>query len=716
MKGGDHISDYIIERALGEGGMGEVYLARHTVLDQQVAIKILDPEVARKSGVRERFIQEANIQAKLKHPNIVQVLTATKTDGGTPALIMEYVDGKSLAEVLELRGALPVEDALKVMQQVLSAVGYAHKQGVIHRDLKPSNVMVMASGEVKVTDFGIAKVLGSAKLTRTGTAMGSAHYMSPEQIRRPEAVDARSDVYSLGCVFYEVLTGRPPFGDGSVSGTESDFEIKEGHVRGQIPQLGSFRQGVPAWLERLVMQLLAKEPDDRPQSCEQILAQLAGGERLVGGKRADKHNDGRVGKTVLIPAETSGSVVQALNKDRITADGVRGYKKLKPNSRSLLGIALCVVVCVSVVLVLGKGTFKNFIDADVTENTGKFVINPQFDEASNFSEGLAKVRIGDVQTGKYGFIDKEGRMIIATQFDDAESFSEGLALVRVGNWEAGKRGYINKEGKMVIALEFDYAMSFSEGLALVRVGNWETSKYGYINKEGKIVIVPQFDEARPFFEGLAPVRIGDDKTGKWGFINKKGEMIISPQFDKAYPFFEGLAGVRLGDDKTGKWGFINKKGEMIVSPQFDDAFAFFEGLAPVRIGDDTTGKFGFINKKGEITISPQFDLALLFFEGLAPVRIGDDKTGKWGFINKKGETIIPPQFDAADPFFEGLAAIRIGDDETGKWGFINKDGKIVINPQFAEVEFDIKGGFRGGLVAVRVGDGKTGKKGFIARR
>jgi serine/threonine protein kinase len=275
MNAGDRISDYVVERVLGEGGMGTVYLARHTVLDQQVAIKILDPEVARKPGVKERFIQEANIQAKLRHSNIVQVLTATKTEGDTPALIMEYVDGRSLSEVLEVRGALPEDDALAIMRQVLSAVAHAHKQGVIHRDLKPSNVMVMASGEAKVTDFGIAKVLGSAKLTRTGTAMGSAHYMSPEQIRRPETVDARSDIYSLGCVFYEVLAGRPPFGEKDTSGTESDFEIKNAHVSEVAPVLMQVKNDIPEWLSLLVMRMLEKEPEKRFRSCEVILSEIS---------------------------------------------------------------------------------------------------------------------------------------------------------------------------------------------------------------------------------------------------------------------------------------------------------------------------------------------------------------------------------------------------------------------------------------------------------
>jgi serine/threonine-protein kinase len=300
MKVGDRVLSYIIERELGEGGMGAVYLGRHTVLNQTVAIKALSPLLARDQALRERFIQEANIQAGLRHPGLVQVLTA-EMEGEQPSLVMEYIEGKSLSEVLELRGPLPIDDAIKIMEQVFSAVGYAHRQSVIHRDLKPSNVMVMANGEAKVTDFGIAKVLGSSKLTRTGTAMGSAHYMSPEQIRRPETVDVRSDIYSLGCVFYEVLTGRPPFGEKDASGTESDFEIKEGHIRGQIPELHSLRPDIPDWLARLVMQLLEKEPEQRPDSCELVL------ERMMqsGGRAAGRSLD----KTILATGQSGSSAI-----------------------------------------------------------------------------------------------------------------------------------------------------------------------------------------------------------------------------------------------------------------------------------------------------------------------------------------------------------------------------------------------------------------------
>jgi serine/threonine protein kinase len=315
MQAGDRILSYIIERELGEGGMGTVYLARHTVLDQQVAIKALSPVLARDEALRMRFIQEANIQAKLRHPGIVQVLTA-EMEGEQPSLVMEYIEGKSLSEVLDLRGALPIDDAIKIMAQVLSAVGYAHKQGVIHRDLKPSNVMVMATGEAKVTDFGIAKVLGSSKLTRTGTAMGSAHYMSPEQILNPEMVDARSDIYSLGCVFYEILTGRPPFGDKDIEDTDNDFKIKTAHVNEAVPALDTLKSDIPVWLALAVMGMLNKEPEQRSSSCDAILEQIRiedGVDETQSDKTAGKSHESRkeVQRTLMFLASAVVLIVCA---------------------------------------------------------------------------------------------------------------------------------------------------------------------------------------------------------------------------------------------------------------------------------------------------------------------------------------------------------------------------------------------------------------------
>jgi serine/threonine protein kinase len=335
MKIGDRVLSYIIESELGEGGMGTVYLGRHTALDQFVAIKSLSPMLARDEALRARFLQEANIQAKLRHPGIVQVLTADM-ESEQPSLVLEYIEGKSLSEVLEIRGALPIEDALKIMEQVISAVGYAHRQGVVHRDLKPSNVMVMANGEAKVTDFGIAKVLGSSKLTRTGTAMGSAHYMSPEQIRRPETVDARSDIYSLGCVFYEVLTGQPPFGEKDASGTESDFEIKEGHVRGQIPALHSLRPDIPDWLVQVVMAMLEKDTDKRPSSCEMTLERLKAENVVEKVQVGTKKEDAPAGKIDREQNAKGSSQENAIGSEEKQVD--------KPFKKAALAIVVLIVV------------------------------------------------------------------------------------------------------------------------------------------------------------------------------------------------------------------------------------------------------------------------------------------------------------------------------------------------------------------------------------
>jgi hypothetical protein len=230
----------------------------------------------------------------------------------------------------------------------------------------------------------------------------------------------------------------------------------------------------------------------------------------------------------------------------------------------LVGIKrLCVVVAVLSLVGCGESGEQK----PVTEQTGKFVINPQFDRADSFSEGLASVRVGDYETGKFGFIDKQGRMVINPQFDGVEPFSEGLAAVRIGDKDTGKWGFIDKQGQMVIDPQFDrnrwdpFYWKFSEGLAPVRIGDDDTGKYGFIDKQGQVVINPQFSYALTFSEGLAAVAIGR----KWGFIDKQGRMVINPQFDEARFFKEGLAEVRIGDDETGKWGFIDKHGQMVIN-------------------------------------------------------------------------------------------------------------------------------------------------------
>jgi len=260
---------YTILREIGEGGMGKVYLAENQMIGQQVAIKILDPVLARNPDLRERFAQEARIQVALQHQNIVRVLNAQSSEE-LSFLIMEYIEGQSLDKVLKRRGKLSVDESIKIFAQVLDAVGYAHDKGIIHRDLKPSNIMVCADGTTKVTDFGIAKVLGDTKLTRTGTSMGSPDYMSPEQVLGKKDIDHRTDIYSLGATLYEMLTGRPPFVIENGGTSDSDFLIKTAHVNQTPISPHELASGLDQGISTVVLKALEKAPSSRFKNCEEF--------------------------------------------------------------------------------------------------------------------------------------------------------------------------------------------------------------------------------------------------------------------------------------------------------------------------------------------------------------------------------------------------------------------------------------------------------------
>ncbi len=225
----DRIREYRIISKIGEGGMGEVFLAEDENLGRKVAIKMLAPELMRNAELVERFKQEARLQASLIHPNIVALYTFFIEDNNF-YMVMEYAEGETLKEVIKKNRKIEEETAKKIMLQLLEGVGYAHQLGIIHRDLKPSNIIVGKDLRVKIMDFGIAKALGDRGMTKTGTKMGTLYYMSPEQIKAEKDIDQRTDIYSLGIIFYEMLTGKVPFN----TETESDFEVMRDIVDNDI--------------------------------------------------------------------------------------------------------------------------------------------------------------------------------------------------------------------------------------------------------------------------------------------------------------------------------------------------------------------------------------------------------------------------------------------------------------------------------------------------
>jgi len=247
---------YDIDRELGRGGMGVVYLARDVKLDREVAIKVLPPLLAGSAEVRERFLREARTAARLSHPNIVAIHRADEVDSRV-FFVMGYIAGESLADRLRRTGPLDPREAVPVIRDVANALAYAHERGIVHRDIKPENILLDASsGRAMVTDFGIARVAEAAPLTMTGQVLGSVHYMSPEQVSG-DTLDGRSDLYSLGVVAFQSLSGRLPFDN------ESASAVIVAHVTKAAPSLLSVATHVPVPLASVIDACLAKNPAAR---------------------------------------------------------------------------------------------------------------------------------------------------------------------------------------------------------------------------------------------------------------------------------------------------------------------------------------------------------------------------------------------------------------------------------------------------------------------
>jgi eukaryotic-like serine/threonine-protein kinase len=256
---------YMIVRKLGAGGMADVYLAEDQELGRRVAIKILNGRHANDVQFIERFRREAKNAAALNHPNIVSIYDRGEAED-TYYIAMEYLDGRTLKELVIGRGPAPVNVAVEYVRQILSALRFAHRHGIVHRDIKPHNVLVDREGRVKVTDFGIARA-GTSQMTEAGSIVGTAQYLSPEQARGTE-VDQRSDLYSLGVVLYELLTGQTPF-DG-----DTPVEIAMKHLSATPRPPSHIRRDVPRDLDMVVMRALAKDPTARYQSADEMEADL----------------------------------------------------------------------------------------------------------------------------------------------------------------------------------------------------------------------------------------------------------------------------------------------------------------------------------------------------------------------------------------------------------------------------------------------------------
>jgi len=267
---GKVISNYEIQSVIGSGGMGKVYLAKQLTIDREVAIKILDPSLSENPQFKERFINEANALAKLNHPNIVSIYDFVEYENNY-CIIMEYVKGATLDNIIDNNNKPDLPFSINIIKQVLDGLYYAHKQSIVHRDIKPSNIIVDQDNRVRILDFGIAKlVLSNSNLTKTGTRMGSVKYMSPEQVLGKE-LELKTDIYSTGITFYEILTGKLPFD----SDTDSDFIVQNKIVNDALPDIRTVNPSVPQNIADAIFTATQKNPDNRFRDCEEFKAMIS---------------------------------------------------------------------------------------------------------------------------------------------------------------------------------------------------------------------------------------------------------------------------------------------------------------------------------------------------------------------------------------------------------------------------------------------------------
>jgi len=316
---------YELEGEIGRGGMGVVFLARDLALKRRVAIKVLPPELAFRQEIKTRFTREAQTAARLAHPHIVPIHTVGD-EGGLVYFVMGYVDGESLAARLRRRHALPAEEVRRILKETADALGMAHAMGVIHRDVKPDNILLEGTRRrVMVTDFGIAKALsqaGTGTLTGTGIAIGTPHYMSPEQAAGEREIDARSDLYALGVVGYEMATGELPFQAPTVPG------ILMKHISESAPDIMRARPDLPEDLATCIMRCLAKDPESRWPTAESLVRALDS--RTAGPYRPPAP---RAPRAEALPRRASTGTAPERHRDRRPRPSPRGARDLAPETR-----------------------------------------------------------------------------------------------------------------------------------------------------------------------------------------------------------------------------------------------------------------------------------------------------------------------------------------------------------------------------------------------
>lgn len=363
---GSKINDrYQIIKTLGEGGMANVYLAHDTILDRNVAVKVLRGDLANDEKFVRRFQREALSASSLSHPNIVEMYDVGEDDGQY-YIVMEYVDGMTLKQVLKKRGHLSVTEVVDIMLQVTDGMAHAHDAYIIHRDIKPQNIMILSNGMIKITDFGVATALNSTQLTQTNSVMGTVHYLPPEQANGKGST-IRSDIYSMGIMMYELLTGLVPYkGDNAV-------EIALKHLKEPLPSVRKFNSSIPQSIENVIIKATAKNPKNRYTDARAMHEDLktALDESRQNEKRyVYPYPENDLEETKVLDKELEPLKKETTKKKKTKEDDDEDFLEEKKGNKTLIVIvsiftALVLTVTIGMTLYFEKTKVKNVTIPDV---------------------------------------------------------------------------------------------------------------------------------------------------------------------------------------------------------------------------------------------------------------------------------------------------------------------------------------------------------------
>ena len=416
---GHMINDrYQIIRMIGEGGMANVYLAHDTILDRDVAVKILRGDLANDEKFVRRFQREAIAASSLSHPNIVEMYDVGEDDGKY-FIVMEYVEGKTLKSLIKKRGALTIPEVIDIMLQLTSGIACAHDSYIIHRDIKPQNVLILDDGRVKITDFGIAMALNSNELTQTNSVMGSVHYLPPEQASGSGST-IKSDIYSLGILMYELLTGKVPFKG------ENAVEIAIKQMKEQIPSVHEYNPEIPQSIENIVLRACAKNPKNRYDSVVEMHNDL---ETALDESRKDemrltyKYPEQELEETKVMPNLKDMKVEKTDKSEEIKKPKNKLVNIILLSASSLLAIIVATIAILAIVypkitkqkeIIIPDVSNKTVLEAEKILKDNGLVVAADVEEKndSNIIEG--NVIMTKPQAGRTVKTDTEITLVVST--------------------------------------------------------------------------------------------------------------------------------------------------------------------------------------------------------------------------------------------------------------------------------------------------------------